>query len=87
MVKPYLDVPEEEEKISFVTNLGTHYYRLMPYDLKNIGATYQRLVNLKFRPLIGKSMEVYVDDHLVKTMQAVDHLKHLDESFNILQNF
>ena len=39
----------------------------MPFGLKNAGATYQRLVNKVFADKISKSMEVYVDDMLVKS--------------------
>ena len=58
----------------------------MPFGLLNAGATYQRLVNMMFKEQIGKTMEVYVDDMLVKTKEAIDHVKHLDEMFNILRN-
>ena len=59
----------------------------MDFWLKNAGATYQRLINFVFRPLIRKSMEVYVNDLLVKGMQENDHLQHLSEAFNILKKF
>ena len=57
----------------------------MPFSLKNAGATYQRLVIKIFRPLIGKTMEVYIDDMLVKTREHPDHTKHLQETFNLLR--
>ena len=53
--------------------------------LKNAGATYQRLVNKMFANQIGKTMEVYVDDMLVKSMRSSDHLAHLAEMFSILR--
>ena len=56
----------------------------MPFGLKNAGATYQRLVNYMFRNLIGKSMEVYVDDLLVKSKNESDHLRHLIDAFDVL---
>ena len=59
----------------------------MPYGLKNAGVTYQRLVNYMFRDLIGKSMEVYVDDLLVKSKNESDHLRHLANVFDILKKF
>ena len=49
----------------------------MPFGLKNAGATYQRLVNMMLKDLIGKSMEVYMDDMLVKSKMARDHAEHL----------
>ena len=59
----------------------------MPLGLKNAGATYQRLVNHMFRGLISNSMEVYVDDLLVKSKEQADHLTHLAEAFYILRRF
>ncbi|XP_077251992.1 uncharacterized protein LOC143891256 [Tasmannia lanceolata] len=49
---------------------GTYCYRVMPFGLKNAGATYQRLVNRLFKEQIGRNMEVYVDDMLVKSRAA-----------------
>ena len=57
----------------------------MPFRLKNMRATYQRLVNKIFRELIGKTMEVYIDDMLVKSLKAADHITHLEEAFGILR--
>lgn len=75
--------PEDQEKTSFITNFGTYCYNVMPFGLKNAGATYQRLVNKMFEKQIGKTMEVYIDDMLVKSLNACDHLKHLQETFDI----
>ncbi|GFZ06762.1 hypothetical protein Acr_18g0009320 [Actinidia rufa] len=51
--------------------------------LKNTGATYQRLVNKMFKEQIGKTMEVYIDDMLVKSFRSSDHIAHLKEAFSI----
>ncbi|XP_075082161.1 uncharacterized protein LOC142166784 [Nicotiana tabacum] len=59
----------------------------MPFGLKNAGATYQRLVNKMFEQQIGKTMEVYIDDMLVKSLNAGDHLNHLREIFDILRKY
>ena len=59
----------------------------MPFSLKNDGVTYQRLVKRMFKDLIGKSMEVYVDDMLVKSKISGDHIEHLNQIFNILRNY
>ena len=59
----------------------------MSFGLKNAGATYQRLLNTMFTDLIGKSMEVYVDDMLVKSKRVGDHAKHLKQMFNILWKY
>ena len=60
--------PSDEEKTSFITDQGTYCCKVMLFRLKNVGTTYQRLVNFMFRPLIKKSMEIYVDDLLVQSM-------------------
>ena len=79
--------PDDQEKASFVTAQGTYYYRVMPFGLKNSGATYQRLVNRMFQKQIGATMEVYIDDMLVKFTTAVFHIAHLSEAFQILRNY
>ncbi|XP_022891607.1 uncharacterized protein LOC111406405 [Olea europaea var. sylvestris] len=56
--------PFDEENTSFITDRGLYYYKMMSFELKNTGATYQRLVNKIFVDLIGKTMKVYVDDML-----------------------
>ncbi|XP_077242568.1 uncharacterized protein LOC143883090 [Tasmannia lanceolata] len=75
------DIP----KTSFVTDQGTYCYRVMPFGLKNAGATYQRLVNKLFKEQIGRNMEVYVDDMLVKSRSAKDHVSDLKETFQVLK--
>lgn len=59
---------EDQEKTFFITEHGTYYYKVMHFGLKNIGATYQRLVTKIFMREIGKSEEVYVDDILTKSL-------------------
>ena len=74
----------DEEHTSFITDRGLYYYKAMPFGLKNAGVTYQRLVNGMFMDLIRISMEVYMDDMLVKSKMARDHIEHLNQMFNIL---
>ena len=71
----------DQEKTSFITGQGTYCYRVMPFGLKNAGATYQRLVNRMFQKHIGTTMEVYIDDMLVKSTTAKLHIAHLSEAF------
>ena len=59
----------------------------MPFELKNAGATYQRLVNKMFQKQIGASMEVYIDEMLVKSTTAELHIAHLFEEFQILREY
>ena len=75
----------DQEKTSFITSQGLFYYKVMPFGLKNSGATYQRLVNHMFRPQIGQNVEVYVDDMLVKSLDEEKHLDDLKETFDTLR--
>ena len=79
--------PGDQEKTSFVIVQGTYCYRVMSFGLKNVGATYQRLVNRMIHKQIGTTMEVYIDDMLVKSTTAELHIAHLSEAFQILRNY
>ena len=59
----------------------------MPFGLKNAGATYQRLVNRMFQKKIGTTMEVYIDDMLLKSTTSDLHIAHLTEAFQILRSY
>ena len=59
----------------------------MPFGLKNAGPTYQKLVNKMFSKQIGRNMEVYVDDMLVKSKEELTHLDDLRETFATLKQY
>ena len=59
----------------------------MPFELKNAGATYQRLMNKMFAHQIGRNIEVYVDDIPVKSLYEDDHLNDLRETFDTLRSY
>ncbi|GKV33998.1 hypothetical protein SLEP1_g42429 [Rubroshorea leprosula] len=61
--------------------VGTFEWVMMPFGLKNAGATYQRAMNAIFHDMIGKFMEIYIDDVVVKSNGEADHLVHLRKSF------
>ena len=75
----------EAEKTTFITPNGLYCYNVMPFGLKNAEVTYQRLVTKIFQLLIGKTMEVYINDMLVKSKECLDHMKHLKETFELLK--
>ncbi|GKV48210.1 hypothetical protein SLEP1_g55036 [Rubroshorea leprosula] len=77
--------PEDEEKTSFYVGDEIYCYVMMPFGLKNAGATYQKMVTIVFRAQIGRNLEVYVDDIVVKSLKVVDHLNDLEETFNNLR--
>ncbi|GAA0159681.1 hypothetical protein LIER_16399 [Lithospermum erythrorhizon] len=78
-------LPEDKEKIAFITEYGLYCWRVMMFGLKNAGATYQRKVNTLFEAQIGYNMEIYVDDMLVKTKARREHLDNLKETFTRLR--
>ena len=78
---------EDQEKTSFVTSQGLFCYKVMPFELKNAGATYQRLMNKMFVHQIGRNVQVYVDDILVKSLHENDHLNDLQETFDTLRSY
>ena len=59
----------------------------MPFGLKNAGAMYQRLMNKMFAHQIGRNVQVYVEDMLVKSIREDDHLDDLKETFNTLRSY
>ena len=61
--------------------------QVMPFGLKNARAMYQRLVNKMFRPLLGKTIEVYIDDMLVKSKERSKHAEQLQEAFELLRAY
>ncbi|XP_019256434.1 PREDICTED: uncharacterized protein LOC109234841 [Nicotiana attenuata] len=74
---------EDQEKTTFITHRGTYCYRVVPFGLKNVGATYQRLVTKMFNDQLDKT----VDDMLVKSKRKEDHIDHLKEAFDILRRY
>ena len=79
--------PPDAENTFFITPHGLYCYNVMPFGLKNAGATYQRLVTKMFRPFLCSTMEVYIDDMLVKSKQCPDHTTHLQQAFDLLQEY
>ena len=65
---------EDMEKTSFITPWGTYCYKVMPFSLKNAGATYQRVATILLHDLIHKELEVYVDDMIVKSKDREGHI-------------
>ena len=78
---------EDQEKTAFITNQGLYYYKVMPFRLKNARATYQSLVNKMFNEQIGRNMEVYMDDMLIKSKEEMTHLDDLKETFATLRKY
>ena len=71
--------PPYAKKTAFITEKGTYCYQVMPFGLKNVGATYQRIVNKVFKELLGEVMEAYVDDMIMKSKQSESHDRQLEK--------
>ena len=82
-----LMAPEDMEKTSFITEWGTYCYRVMPFGLKNAGATYQRAATTLFHDMMHRDVEVYVDDMIVKSQGGADHLAALQRFFERIRQF
>ncbi|KAL5572514.1 hypothetical protein UlMin_022111 [Ulmus minor] len=74
--------PEDAEKTAFRTPFGNFHYVVMPFGLKNAGATYQRAMTAIFHDMIHDFVEDYVDDLVVKSRRAIDHIAHLQKVFD-----
>ena len=77
----------DQEHTSFITDRGLYCYKVMSFGLKQAGVADQRLVNMMFKEQIGKTMEVYVDDMLVKSKTAADHVAHLANTFAVQRRY
>nr|GEY61639.1 reverse transcriptase domain-containing protein [Tanacetum cinerariifolium] len=75
----------DEEKMAFHTGQGVYCYTNMPFDLKNTGATYQRLVDKAFDSQIGQNIEVYVDDLVIKSHTEAKMPRDIGETFRTLR--
>ncbi|RDX86875.1 hypothetical protein CR513_31728, partial [Mucuna pruriens] len=70
--------PRDEEKTTFITEEGAFCYKVMPFGLKNVVATYQRLMEKVFQEVLGVDVKVYVDDMVVKSTKTGEYCKALD---------
>ena len=76
---------DDQEKTAFVTPTRNYHYKMVPFGLKNTGSTYQRIVTKMFEPQLGKSIEVYIDDIVVKSKIVSKHMANIGNIFEILR--
>ena len=84
----YYQIPlalEDQKKTIFVTPTGNYHYKVMPFGLKNAGSTYQRMMTRMFKPQLGKNIEVYIIDMVVKSKLESKHVNDLGNIFEILR--
>nr|GFB91801.1 reverse transcriptase domain-containing protein [Tanacetum cinerariifolium] len=75
----------DEEKTAFHTRQGVYCYTKMPFGLKNASATYQRLMDKAFESQMGRNIEVYVDDLVVKSHTEAEMVRDIEETFQTLR--
>ena len=78
---------DDQEKTAFVTPVGNYHYKVMPFGLKNASSTYQRMMTRMFESLLGKNIEIYIDDMVVKSKMVSEHLGDLQAVFEILRSY
>ncbi|GJU94224.1 reverse transcriptase domain-containing protein [Tanacetum coccineum] len=76
---------EDEEKTAFYTDKGTYCYTKIPFGLKNARATYQRVVDSAFQTQLGRNLEAYVDDMVIKIKTEWDMVMDIAETFHNLR--
>src|SRR5664279_1336180 len=77
---------EDEVKTAFITLEGCYCYTCMPFGLKNAGATFQRAMRTCLGTQMGRNVEVYIDDIVVKTKNRDTLIQDLEETFGSLHN-
>ena len=76
---------DDQEKTVFVTPIGNYHYKVMPFGMKNARSTHQRMMTKMFEPQLGKNIEVYIDDMVVKSKLVFEHVGDLTSIFEILK--
>jgi len=70
--------PRDESKTAFMTETSSYFYKVMPFGLKNVGATYQRLMDKVLAPMLGRNVYAYVDDMVVASKDRAQHVANLE---------
>jgi len=79
--------PRDECKKAFMTELSCYCYKVMPFWLKNAGATYQRLIDRVLAPMLGLNVQAYVDDMVVTSQHREQHVVDLEELFTTIAKY
>ena len=78
---------DDQEKTAFVTPIGNYHYKVMSFGLKNAGSIYQRMMTKMFESQLGKNIEIYIDDMVVKSKMVSEHVGDLQAIFEILRKY
>ena len=75
----------DQKKTSFISLDANYHYTVMSFGLKNAGATYHRMMTRMFREKISHTVEVYIDDMVVKSKEEQGHVGDLTDIFEVLK--
>jgi hypothetical protein len=78
---------EDKEKTAFITPYGVFCYQVMPFSLKNAGATYQRMMQNCLGSQIGRNIQVYIDDVVITARREKSLINDLKETFDNLDRY
>ncbi|GFU63479.1 retrovirus-related Pol polyprotein from transposon opus [Trichonephila clavipes] len=76
--------PSDIVKTAFVTKNGTYVFRRMPFGLSGAAPNFQKAIDIILKPVIGKFVNVYMDDVIISTSSFTQHVEHLKEVFQLL---
>ena len=76
---------DDQEKTAFVTPIENYHYKVMLFSLKNASSTYQRMMTRIFESQLRKSIKAYIDDMVVKSKVVYEHMRDLEDIFEILR--
>jgi len=79
--------PRDESKTTFMIERNNYCYKVMPFGLKNAGATYQRLMDKVLAPMLGRNVQTYVDDMVVTSHERGQHAADLEEPFATISKY
>ena len=79
--------PKDESKTAFMTETCSYCHKVMPFGLKNAGATYQRLMDKVLAPMLGRNVQAYVDDMVVTSHERGQQAVDLEELFATISRY
>ena len=78
---------DDQEKTAFVNPIRNYHYKVMSFGLKNVGSTYQRMMMRIFESQLGKNIEIYINDMVVKSKVVSEHLGDLGNILEVLRKY
>jgi len=79
--------PKDESKTAFMVEFASYCYKVMPFGLRNVGATHQRIMDRILTPMLGKNVQAYVDDMVVTSEEKDQHIANLVKLFRTIAKY